>query len=153
MSKMISVETNVESKSEKHIRWFLVVMYFIQTFVTTFPFVQGHAENGKLASVTAFNLLVQPDGYTQKGDIALAIMGGVLVVFPLVCFFFCLLDRKSKVKWLVSGSCCMICAIVITFGIGGSLGFGALVTLIINLVCMFMTTQGFQATRMRERSS
>ena len=153
MANMTYVEKRVESKSERGIRWFLMVMYFLQTLLTTFPMAQGSSNEGEYAYVTALNMLVQPDGYTTKGDIPLAIMGGILIVFPMTAFFFCLLDKKSKKKWVVSWLCCLVCAVIITFGIGGSLGFGALATLIMNLVCMFMTTQGYQATRLRERTS
>ncbi len=153
MARMTYVEQPVESKSEKRIRYFLTVMYFFQTLATTFPFAQGSSNEGEYAYVTALNMLVQPDGYGTKGDIPLAIMGGILVVFPMVAFFFTLLDKKSKKKWIVSGLCCMVSAVIITFGIGGALAIGALATLIMNLVCMFMTTQGYQATRIRERNA
>ena len=131
---------------------FLAVLYFIQTVLTTFPFMQGEVDEG-FAYITAFNMLIQNNGYGEKGDFMLVIVGAVLVIFPMVAFFFCLLDKKSKKKYLVSALCCVACAIVITFGIGAMIAIGAVITLIFNVIGLFMTMQGYQATRMRENAS
>ena len=47
---------------------------------------------------------------------------------------------------------CILSAVVICFGPGSSIAYGGIISLILILVIMFMTTQGFQATRMRERA-
>ena len=142
------VDVDVESKSEKRIRRFLFVMYFIQTLLTTVDFMTN-PETG--ARITPIKMLIRTDGYATGGDIWMAVAGGILVVFPMVSFFFCLLDKKSKKKYLVSALCCIVCVILILFiGNPQYLAIGAVLTLVINLVNMFMTTQGFQATRIRE---
>ena len=151
MAKFTYVDEVVESKSEKRVRIFLAVMFFIQTVITTFPFMQGNIEAG-FTYITAFNMLVQNNGYTDNGDFMLVIVGAVLVIFPLVAFFFFVLDKKSKKKYVVSAICSIACAVVITFGIGGAIAIGGVLTLIINVVCLFMTMQGLQATRMREKT-
>ncbi len=153
MAKFSYVDEVVESKSEKRVRIFLAILFFIQTVMTTFPFIQGEVEQG-FTYVTAFNLLVQNNGYTEKGDIMLAIIGAILVVFPMVAFFFCVLDKKSKKKYIASGLCAVLSAAAITFSMGSfSIAIGAVLTLILNVVELFMTSQGYQATRMRERDA
>ena len=143
---------NVESKSEKHVRIFLAILFFVQTVVTTFPFIHGTVDEG-FTYVTAFNMLIQQNGYTQQGAWMMAIIGAILVIFPIVAFFFCVLDKKSKKKYIVSGLCSILCAAAITFSMGSfSIAFGAVLTLIINVVALFMTAQGYQATMMRERN-
>ncbi len=149
MAKFTYVDENVETKSEKRIRIFLAVMFFIQTVLTTFPFMQGSIEQG-FTYITAFNMLVQNNGYTDSGDYMLVIIGAILVILPMVAFFFCILDKKSKKKYFVSALCSIACAVAITFGIGGAISIGAVITLIINVVTLFMTAQGFQATKRRE---
>lgn len=149
MAKFTNFDDNVETKSEKRVRIFLAVMFFIQTVLTTFPFMQGSIEQG-FTYITAFNMLVQNNGYTDSGDYMLVIIGAILVVFPMVAFFFCILDKKSKKKYLVSAICSVACAVAITFGIGGAISIGAVITLIINVITLFMTMQGYQATRKRE---
>ena len=153
MANMTYVDEVVESKSEKRVRIFLAIMFFIQTVITTFPFIQGEIEQG-FTYVTAFNMLVQQNGYNSFAEAMMAIIGGILVILPMVAFFFCILDKKSKKKYVVSALCSVLCAVAITFSMGNfSIAIGAVITLIINVVTLFMTSQGFQATRMRERST
>ncbi len=155
MAKFTDVEEKVESPSEKHVRIFLAVLFFIQTIATAIPFLQGPVTDGDevtYRTVTAFNLLVNPGGYAMNGGIPLALAGGILVIFPIVAFFFCVLDSKSKVKWILSGLCSVICAVVITFSFASYISIGAIITLVLNVICLFMTSQGFQATLMRVRA-
>ena len=146
MEKYTNVETAAESKSEKRVRYFMAFLFFLQTVCTTLPFMQGTVGE-EFRSVSAFQLLIQPDGYTGEGDIMLAVVGGLLVVMPIVAFFFCVLDPKSRVKYIATGLCAVISAVLITFGYMFSLG--AIITLLLNVVCLFMTMQGLQATNIR----
>lgn len=155
MANFTNVDERVENKSEKRVRIFLAVMFFIQTVFTTTPFMQGKiVQDGKEVynTLTAFNLLVNPGGYENPGAIPLAFVGGILVIFPIVAFFFCVLDSKSRVKYIISGLCSIICAMTITFSIASVISIGAIITLVINVICLFMTSQGFQATSMRMKS-
>lgn len=155
MAKFTDVEERAESPSERRVRYFLAVMFFLQTICTAIPFIQGSVEiDGKLVdrTITAFNMLVNPGGYGEIGGVPLAIIGAILVIFPIVAFFFCVLDSKSKVKFIISGLCAVICAVVITFSFASYISLGALITLVLNVICLFMSAQGFQATAMRVRS-
>ena len=166
MANYTYVDDRVESKSEKHIRIFLIILFFVEVAITTMPFIQAPAAlvanqlpegtvitNNLYVTVTGFNMLVQTNGYTQNGSIMVAAIGAVIVVFPLVAFFFNILDKKSKKKFVVSGICSVACAIAITFSMSQfSLGPGAFITLIINVVGLFMSAQGFQATMIRQRN-
>ena len=155
MARFTDVEERVESPSERRVRYFLAVMFFIQTICTAIPFLQGPVEvdgSYREITVTACNLLVKPDGYHLNGGIPLALAGGVLVIFPIVAFFFCVLDSKSKVKFVVSGLCAVVCAAVITFGFAPYISIGAVITLVLNIICLFMSAQGFQATMIRKRT-
>ena len=149
MSKFVPVETVFENRSEKRVRYFLAFLFFLQTVVTTLPFMQGTVGDD-FATVSAFQMLVQLDGYRGKGDLFMAAVGGLLVVMPIVAFFFTLLDSKSRVKYLVSGLCAVLSAVIITFGYMFSLG--AIITLLLNVVSLFMTMQGLQATTIRMKS-
>ncbi len=154
MANFTNVDERVETKTEKHVRIFLAVMYFLQTVVTTIPFIQGKVtidgESG-YATLTALNLLIQTDGYADRSSIPLAAVGAVLVIFPMVAFFFCVLDSKSRIKYIVSGACCFVCAALIAFVLASVISIGAIITLVLNVICLFMCSQGFQATSMRMR--
>ena len=129
-----------ESKKAKRLRITLAVLYFIQVVLTTFPFMWGTDDSGNIKQLTAFEIAVQPDGYGGAGAIKLAIVFAVFVLFPAVCFFFCVLD-KSFVKNFVSFACCITCACLITFGIGASVAMGAVVALLLYVLILFFTTQ------------
>ena len=152
MARFTFAEEKVETKSEKKIRIFLAIMFFIQVVLTTFPFMQGETDEG-FTYITALNMLVQYNGYGDKGDYILVIVGAILVVMPMVAFFFCILDKRSMKKYFVSALCSVLCAVVITFAIGRAISLGAVITLIIDVVTLFMTMQGYQATRIRERAA
>ena len=153
MANYTKVDERVESPSERRVRYFLAVMFFFQTFCTAIPFIQGTIdEEGHERTITAFNLLVNPGGYGEVGGIPLAVIGGILVVFPIVAFFFCVLDSKTKVKFIVSGACAVITAVIITFAFAAYISIGAVITLVLNVICLFMSSQGIQATSMRMRN-
>lgn len=129
----------VESKKSKGLRVFLTILYFVQVVLTTFPFMWGPDEKGNPKQLTAFQIAIQPDGYQGAAEIKLAIIFGILVLFPAVCFFFCLLD-KSALKNFISFACCLVCACIITFGIGGMIATGALIALLLYIFILFIST-------------
>ncbi|HBE15234.1 MAG TPA: hypothetical protein DCY72_03170 [Ruminococcaceae bacterium] len=154
MAKYFDKDEIKESSSEKKIRIFLAVMYFLLVLVMVWmPLMYGPVnDEGQYSILTAVNLLIQPNGYGSAGQAMGALYGAILVILPIVSFFFFILDKKSKKKYIISYITCILSAIVICFGPGSSIAYGGIVSLIIILVIMFMTTQGFQATRMRERA-
>lgn len=154
MAKFVDV-ASVESRSEKKIRIFLAVMYFFLVIVAALlPLMYGPAnDEGQYAVLTAVNLLIQPSGYGGSDKLIMALYGAILVVFPIVTFFFFVLDKKSKVKYVLSYITCFSSAIVLCFGPGSSIAYGGIFSLIMILVILFMTTQGFMATRMRENDT
>lgn len=155
MAKYFDKDEIKESSSEKKVRIFLAVMYFILVLTTVWmPLMYGPVnDDGQYSILTAVNLLIQPNGYGSAGQVMSAVYGAVLVILPIVSFFFFLLDKKSKKKYVISYITCVLSAVVICFGPGSSIAYGGIVSLLLILVIMFMTTQGFQATRMRERAN
>lgn len=155
MASFVDEKERVESSSEKKVRVFLAVMYFIQVLACVWmPLMYGPVnEEGQYAIITAVNLLIQPNGYTDGKSALLAVFGAILVVLPIVAFFFFLLDKKSKKKYVVSYFSCVLSTIAICLCPKDYLAYGGIITLLIIIVIMFMTTQGFQATRMRERQT
>lgn len=154
MAKYFDKDEIKESSSEKKVRIFLAVMYFLLVLVMVWmPLMYGPVnDEGQYSILTAVNLLIQPNGYGSVGQVMGAVYGAILVILPIVSFFFFILDKKSKKKYIISYITCILSAIVICFGPGSSIAYGGIVSLIMILVIMFMTTQGFQATRMRERA-
>ena len=155
MAKYFDKDEVKESSSEKKVRIFLAVMYFLLVLAMVWmPLMYGPVnDEGQYSILTAVNLLIQPNGYGSGGQVMAAVYGAILVILPIVSFFFFILDKKSKVKYIISYITCILSAIVICFGPGSSIAYGGIISLLLILVIMFMTTQGFQATRMRERAA
>lgn len=129
-----------ESKKAKCIRILLAVLYFIEVVLTTFPFTWIADENGNVKEFTAFELAVRPSGYETAQEVKLAVLFAIFVLFPVVCFFFCCLDKSNK-KNVVSIVCCLTCACLITFGIGATISMGAVISLLLYILILFFTTQ------------
>ena len=147
-------EASVETKSEKRVRIFLAVMFFIQVILAaSFPLMEGDVDGKGIAALSAVKLMIQPNGYSSFKEVMIAVYGAILVFMPIVAFFFCLLDKKSKKKYVLSALTSILCPIIICFGVGGTIAIGGVFTLFINIITLFMTSQGFQATRMREKAS
>ncbi len=141
-----------ENKSAKRVRITLAVLYFIEVILTTFPFTQGITEDGEFRQLTAFEIAVQPAGYSSAEDIQLAILYGLFVLLPMIAFFFCVLDRKSNVKNFVSALCCIVCAVMIIFFIGpAQLALGSTVSLILYIAILFFTAMSFMASIVKEK--
>lgn len=139
----------IENSSERKVRLFLAVMFFIQVLLTPTPFMHNVVSDTELQSITAIQFIVQADGFLAN-SVQLGLYGLALVLFPLTAFFFCVLDKRSRVKYIFTGACSVLCAVLIVFGIGkNNISIGAVFTLIINVVTLFMTSQGVQATSAR----
>ncbi len=139
MSAYNGKEKAKESKKSKGLRITLSVLYFIQVVLTTFPFMWGIDEKGEVYQRTAFEFFIQPDGYNSAEEIKIAVLFAIFVLFPAVCFFFCVLD-KSQVKNFVSVVCSITCCALITFGIGQSIAMGAVISLLLYVLILFLTT-------------
>ena len=139
----------VESPSERKIRIFLAVMFFIQTFTTTLPFMYHVNDDGLTdGEISAMQFLLQGNGIASD-NFVMAIYGLLLVMLPLASFFFFIFDKRSKVKYIASAVCSVVCAVIVTFTCGRSISYGGVLTLIINVITLFMTSQGVQAVSIR----
>lgn len=134
-----------ESKKSKRLRITLAVLYFIQIVLTTFPFMWGQNDKGEFKQLTAFQIAIQPGGYNGAQDIKLAVIFGILLLFPAVCFFFCILN-KTTVKDFLSVACSLVCSCIITFGIGGMIAMGAVVALLLYVLILFLSTASMLST-------
>ena len=126
MAKYFDKDEIKESSSEKKIRIFLAVMYFLLVLTEVWmPLMYGPVnDDGQYSILTAVNLLIQPNGYGSAGQVMSAIYGAILVILPIVSFFFFLLDKKSKKKYVISYITCILSAVVICFGPGSSIAYG-----------------------------
>ena len=149
--KMASQTKSKDNKSAKRLRITLAVLYFIQVVLTTFPFLRGITEDGEFRQLTAFEIAVQPAGYPTAEDVQLAIFYGIFILFPMVAFLFCILDKNSNVKNFISVACSIICSVMIIFVIGpAQIAIGAVITLLLYILILFLSTMSFFASVKKE---
>ncbi len=133
-----------ETKKSKTARVWLAIFYFIEVVLTTFSYMWGPVEvDGKTTYkvLTAFEIAIQPEGYANGGEVGMAIICGILVLFPAIVFFFFVLN-KSNIKYYLSIICCLVCVGIITFGVGTLIAKGALIALLLYVLILFVSTYG-----------
>lgn len=129
----------VETKKQKFLRILIAVMFFFEVVLTTSPFIWGLDSSGEPKQLTAFQMAIQPDGYDGVESIKLAIVFALLLLIPIVGFFFCVLD-KSRVKNFYNLVGCLVCVCIITFGIGPDMASGAFTSLLLYVFILFLNT-------------
>lgn len=139
-----------ENKSAKGIRIFMIILYFFEILMTTFPFCYLPDGEGNLRSLTAFQCIIQPDGYHSQMSINTALVCAPLLLLPAIAFFFCILDKKSNIKYFVSAATCVINTCLITFGFASYIGIGGIISILLYVVGLFFTVMGMQAQTMKK---
>ena len=110
LNRRYETDKFVELKNMKRLRIVIAVLYGLQVFLTSEPFV-GDAEN----TVTAFKMFMLMFRADSTSMFFTCLLFSVLLIFPAVCFFFYCLDRKSNVKSVLSIVCCFVCTYIHIF--------------------------------------
>lgn len=139
----------VEHPSAKRVRILLIVLYFLEILMTTFPFCHLPDGEGNLRVLTAFQCIIQPGGYGSPEAIKTALICAPLLLLPAVSFFFCILDKKTNAKNFVSGATCVINTCIITFGFASYIDIGGILSIILYIICLFFTAMSFQASSLQ----
>lgn len=127
-----------ETKKQKKLRIAIWIFYLIEVFLSSTPFMVGKVD-GKTQSLTVLEIVVQP-GFQYTADQGkLALFYSLFLIIPLIGFFFCVFDRKTNIKNGVSFICSVLGVSVITFGIGGAMASGALISLFIYLITALLS--------------
>ena len=104
-----------ENKTRKRLRTAMWVFYLLEIVLCSLPYYQ-YSMDGKIYSNSVFDML---SALGAGNDIGLpsseysAIntmipLNFIFLVIPIVGFFFCVLDRKSNMKNIVSILCCLL---------------------------------------------
>lgn len=141
LNRRYETDKFVELKNMKRLRIVIAVLYGLQVFLTSEPFV-GDAEN----TVTAFKMFMLMFRADSTSMFFTCLLFSVLLIFPAVCFFFYCLDRKSNVKSVLSIVCCFVCTYIIVFELNGVFLSGALFTLLVDILILFLSVVLMLAT-------
>ena len=95
-----------ENKTRKRFRIAQCIFYAILVMLCSMPFIQGASSEGKFFSYSVLDLISFIGG-SAEGSLGEAFLNYVLytpilIIIPVVGFFFCLFDRERNMKNIVS---------------------------------------------------
>lgn len=139
---MLKIE---ENKTRKRLRIAQCILYACLTFFCSFPFIQGADSNGNYNSYSILDLISMIGANEDASDLSLAfqryvIFSPLLVLIPVVAFFFCVFDRQSNLKNIVSLISCAFGVLLTVFMTGSLISLGAIFSLLIYILTSFIST-------------
>ncbi|MCH5297487.1 MAG: hypothetical protein J1E85_07445 [Ruminococcus sp.] len=144
---MIKIE---ENKTRKKLRIAQCVLYLVQIFMCTFPYINGTASDGYFYSYSVLDVLSFLGGKFPDSAEGAAIQQAIpfffiFLIIPIIGFFFCLFDKYRNLKNIVSMICCLAGVVSILFIVGYLLSIGSLIALLLYIVICFITTMSMFA--------
>lgn len=136
-----------ENKTRKKLRITLCILYLFEIVLCTMPYIQYiDPDTGVLSSLSVFDMISYlgasfSDAALGKSLTQAALFMIVLIIIPIVGFFFCALDKERNLKNVVSLICCLLGVISILFVVTGStISLGSMLGLLLYLLICFLTT-------------
>lgn len=144
---MIKIE---ENKTRKKLRIAQCVLYLVQIFMCTFPYINGTASDGYFYSYSVLDILSYLGGEFPDSSAGAAMQQAIpfffiFLIIPVIGFFFCLFDKYRNLKNIVSMLCCLAGVVSILFIVGYLLSIGSLIALLLYIVICFITTMSMFA--------
>lgn len=149
--KICDLEDNMnkipENKTRKRLRTAMWVFYLLEIVLCSLPYYQ-YSMDGKIYSNSVFDML---SALGAGNDIGLpsseysAIntmipLNFIFLVIPIVGFFFCVLDRKSNMKNIVSILCCLLGVVsILTIVTINLISLGSMLALLLYILTSFLT--------------
>lgn len=133
-----------ENKTRKRFRIAQCIFYAILVLLCSMPYIQGATSDGKFFSYSVLDLMSFIGG-SANGELGGAFLNYVmytpiLIIIPVVGFFFCLFDRERNMKNIVSLLCCVAGIVSILAIAGVAMSLGAILSILIYLLVSFLTT-------------
>lgn len=140
----------VQNKSTKRIRVIQIIVFLIQIFLTSQPFVWGGAifPHLKKNTFTVLDMIsyIGSSSASAKGENALITIGIWYILFliiPVVAVGFQIFDREYNLKNIVGIICSAAGVICIIYLVGAPyLCFASMISLILYLFSAFMSVMG-----------
>lgn len=144
---MIKIE---ENKTRKRLRIAQCVLYLVEIFLCSFPYINGTASDGYFYSYSVFDILSYLGGKFPDSAEGAALQQAIpfffiFLIIPIIGFFFCLFDKYRNLKNIVSIICCLAGVVSILFIVSYLLSIGSLVALLLYIVICFITTMSMFA--------
>lgn len=139
---MIKIE---ENKTRKRLRITMCVLYLVEIFVCSLPYINGTASDGYFYSYSVFDILSYLGGEIPDTAAGAAFQQAIpyffiFLVIPAIGFFFCLFDKYRNLKNIVSILCCLAGVVSILLIVSYMISIGSLVGLLVYIAICFITT-------------
>ena len=136
-----------ENKTRKRLRTAMWVFYLLEIVLCSLPYYQ-YSMDGKIYSNSVFDMLCalgagNDIGLPSSEYSAINTMiplNFIFLVIPIVGFFFCVLDRKSNMKNIVSILCCLLGVVsILTIVTINLISLGSMLALLLYILTSFLT--------------
>ncbi|MDD5795899.1 MAG: hypothetical protein PUD24_03055 [Oscillospiraceae bacterium] len=141
----------IVNKTTKKLRIALVVLFLLILMANSFPFFQGLNSDGKLCYYTAIDMFLEVTSIVenqaqQNALMAVSWSSIVFFIFPIVGFFFAILDKERNLK-NVAGIICSIAGVMAIVYIVGPefLSIGSLIALLLYFATFLVSVFGMLA--------
>lgn len=142
----------IQNKTTKKIRVAQIILFMIQIFLTSMPFVWGGIidPNSSHSTYTVLDMIGYIGATTGSaaGDRALNIVGITFLAFiilPAIALFFNIFDRFYNLKNVASLICSGLALMCIVYFIGNWVCLGAVIAILLYLVNFFLGVMGIFA--------
>lgn len=144
-----------ENKTRRRFRIAQCVFYALLVFLCSMPFIQGADSSGKFYSYSVLDLVSfiggSADGALGSAFLKYVMFTPILIIIPVIGFFFCVFDSQRNMKNVVSLICCAAGIVSIIMFAGSALSLGALLSLLIYLLVSFLTTLAIFARFVKDK--
>lgn len=147
----------VENKATKRIRVAQIVLFLVQIFLTSTPFIWGgYIDSKSTNTLTVLDMISYIGSSTgnPENDGILNTLGLCFVLFlvlPIIAVGFQLFDRKYNLKNVVGLICSGAGVVLIIYFVGPAfICYGAVVSLLLYLVSFFLSVMGIFARYLKQ---
>ena len=130
-------------KTRKKLRIAMCVFYLVQIVLCTMPFIQNFDASGNVTSASPFFMVTMlfgvVSGLTNEA-VTMCILCLVIILIPILGFFFCALDKQRNLTNLVSVLCCFAGVFLILSIPRAYISLGAIIAIILYILIMFLTS-------------
>lgn len=141
----------VENNATKKIRVAQIVLFLIQIFLTTTPYIwQGWFEMENKSSYTPFELITYIGA--SEATTTIGLICTIFLIIPIIAVGFQIFDRQYNLKNIVGLICSALGVISITYIIGPAyICYGAVIAMLLYLVSFFLSVMGIFARYLKTK--
>ncbi len=134
-----------ENKTRKRLRIMLCILYIIEIVLCSMPYFQYISDDNVIHSYSVFDIMslwgtFVFDSADGKAAAQFSLFVPILIIIPVVGFFFCALDKERNLKNIASILCCLLGVLSILFIVSNMISLGSMIGLLLYLLICFLTT-------------